>query len=1045
MSIKVAGADDVDDFARMLQTGESQHEEIGPDRLMMDTLFREDRQDPMRKWDGNFMQGVDEFDHRFFKKSPREAATMDPQKRLFLQAAYQAVESSGYITETAYVTRNTSVSTWGLVQPTVSTTQHVTVPMPLRLRATSKALYQEKYRNTSDGQAPRVRETPIIKPFPTLSTNHEQYANLGMVKVPLDTAFSASAVAIHTACPNILSGECTAALAGGVAANLDPPDISFVEAHGTGTPVGDPTEYESIRTALAGPSRRTSLPIGSVKGHIGHTEGASVTSLQPWPQECKAALINNYGASGSNASIIVMQNPQAGAVTNTISATMRTITDAVTPQRLPFGIAGLDVHSISVYCAKLAAQSNRSLANAFVFSCRSTAELIDTLERACTSPTEVGIGAIKAERPVILCFGGQVSTFVGLDLKLYDSVALLRQTAPICRTTLEITSVSGPSDNQPQTHVEARLHIRTASDPTYHAEFARFDRLVSYERCVDLLRLGVEDIDQDHNDVDVLRGRNVYRAFDEIVHYHQLYRGVKTVVGYRGETAGRVVCMHSTSGAWLDVPLSDNFSQVAGIWVNCMTDRDDCDMYFATGCEKSMRSPHAAAAGEERDNNDDSGPAAWHVFAWHKRQTEKLYISDVFVFDARTGMLAEIMLGIQYARVSKASMVRLLTRWTADESKLVAAAKKDGVGLATQMLSWSQMKPGSYVDTGGGSGVAKGGPPAPQTEKTSATGLERSDITDDVRNLVSSVTGVEASEIGDDSALADFGIDSLMGMELAREVGMAFECTLDQMQLMGANPFRSFVVCISNTLFGDEDKVHIVPGPPMPWDITSTRMKKNGFEDYNDSTTTSSEDVDTGVFTPREVFELKHASARSLKLELADILQSFEAVKSLSDQRIREYHLDNTAQVVIAATNRLCVALVLEAFDELGWPLRTAKAGDVLPCVSFAPKQEQLMEFVFSFLSRDARLVNIDPASSQITRTHIAAPRISSKSVLQELLDLYPEFAIANNLTYYAGKHLAGVLTGKTDGISVLLGSVEGRRRVEALYCEHTFNRMNYS
>src|SRR5690348_3003801 len=32
-----------------------------------------------------------------------------------------------------------------------------------------------------------------------------------------DTACSASAVAIHTACQNLLSGECTAALAGGVA------------------------------------------------------------------------------------------------------------------------------------------------------------------------------------------------------------------------------------------------------------------------------------------------------------------------------------------------------------------------------------------------------------------------------------------------------------------------------------------------------------------------------------------------------------------------------------------------------------------------------------------------------------------------------------------------------------------------------------------------------------------------------------------------------------------------------------------------------------
>ena len=36
------------------------------------------------------------FDHKFFKKSPREMASTGPQHRLMLQTAYQAVEQSGY-------------------------------------------------------------------------------------------------------------------------------------------------------------------------------------------------------------------------------------------------------------------------------------------------------------------------------------------------------------------------------------------------------------------------------------------------------------------------------------------------------------------------------------------------------------------------------------------------------------------------------------------------------------------------------------------------------------------------------------------------------------------------------------------------------------------------------------------------------------------------------------------------------------------------------------------------------------------------------------
>lgn len=51
---------------------------------------------------------------------------------------------------------------------------------------------------------------------------------------------------------------------------------------------------------------------------------------------------------------------------------------------------------------------------------------------------------------------------------------------------------------------------------------------------------------------------------------------------------------------------------------------------------------------------------------------------------------------------------------------------------------------------------------------------------------------------------------------------------------------------------------------------------------------------------------------------------------------------------------------------------------------------------------------------------------------------------MANRLTGYAGSHLAGVLSGKTDGIRVIFGSAEGRERVQDLYCNYDFNRMGY-
>ncbi|EFH32233.1 beta-ketoacyl synthase domain-containing protein, partial [Streptomyces pristinaespiralis ATCC 25486] len=57
---------------------------------------------------------------------------------------------------------------------------------------------------------------------------------------------------------------------------LDASGIDYVEAHGTGTPLGDPIEVTALNKVFAPAARPVgSVPIGSVKGNVGHTSAAA--------------------------------------------------------------------------------------------------------------------------------------------------------------------------------------------------------------------------------------------------------------------------------------------------------------------------------------------------------------------------------------------------------------------------------------------------------------------------------------------------------------------------------------------------------------------------------------------------------------------------------------------------------------------------------------------------------------------------------------------------------------------------------------------------
>jgi len=289
------------------------------------------------KW-GSFLSDVDCFDPRFFGITPREAELIDPQERLFLEVAWQAIEDAA-LTRQALAGRSVGVFVGAM---------------------------WSHYQLFGEAALKQGRPLPASS-FSSLANRLSYFGNFQGPSLTVDTMCSSSLTAIHLAAESLRRHECDTAVAGAVNLSLHPhkyvllsqgnfvsptgrcrsfgpgadgyvpgegagavvlkrltdaiadgdpiravlkasainhggrsagysvPNsqsqaallhqawqragetnpLTYIEAHGTGTSLGDPLEIAGLRQAMQELGATSPCRIGSIKSNLGHLEAAA--------------------------------------------------------------------------------------------------------------------------------------------------------------------------------------------------------------------------------------------------------------------------------------------------------------------------------------------------------------------------------------------------------------------------------------------------------------------------------------------------------------------------------------------------------------------------------------------------------------------------------------------------------------------------------------------------------------------------------------------------------------------------------------------------
>ncbi|YCI17588.1 SDR family NAD(P)-dependent oxidoreductase [Paenibacillus sp. Z3-2] len=222
---------------------------------------------------GGFLDMIDDFDPAFFQISPLQAERMDPQARLFLQAAWTACEDAGFAIERD---------------------KHLDASAAKRNVGVFAGVFWNHYELLGAAMTQQGTPTAMGSNASAIANLVSYHLNFHGPSIAVDSMCSSSLTAIHLACESIRHGQSQYAIAGGVNLVTHPhkyvflKQAKFLSSDGKCRSFGKdgdgyvPSEgVGAVLLTTVAEARKQGYPVygvikGSALNHAGKTSGTTV-------------------------------------------------------------------------------------------------------------------------------------------------------------------------------------------------------------------------------------------------------------------------------------------------------------------------------------------------------------------------------------------------------------------------------------------------------------------------------------------------------------------------------------------------------------------------------------------------------------------------------------------------------------------------------------------------------------------------------------------------------------------------------------------------